>query len=153
MGIRNKKKLMFVCTGNSCRSQMAEGFARGLGRDAWEVWSAGLEPKGVNPLAVKAMAEVGIDISGQTSDLLDPDLMSRMDYIITLCGDAEEHCPVTPPNVHRAHWPLPDPARAKGTPEQVVATFRQVRDEIRRRVEEFLASEESMANPRDEDKA
>lgn len=136
-----KRKVMFVCTGNSCRSQMAEGFARALAGDQWEVYSAGLQPAGVNPLAVRYMAEVGIDISAQTSDALDPELMRRMDHIITLCGDAEERCPLTPPSVRRQHWPLPDPARASGSEQEVARVFRAVRDDIARRVREWLAQE------------
>lgn len=134
-----KLKIMFLCTGNSCRSQMAEGFARALGGDRWEVHSAGLEAHGPNPRAVRVMAEAGIDISRQTSDTIDPHLLEQMDVIITLCGDAEERCPVTPPRAHREHWPLPDPARATGTEEEILARFRAVRDEIRRRVEDLLA--------------
>lgn len=130
---------MFLCTGNSCRSQMAEGFARALGGGRWEVHSAGLEAHGLNPRAVQVMAEAGIDISRQTSDTIDPNLLDQMDAVVTLCGHAEEHCPVTPPRVHREHWPLPDPARATGTEEEIMARFRAVRDEIRRRVEDLLA--------------
>lgn len=136
----NKKKVMFVCTGNSCRSQMAEGFARSLAGGRWDVYSAGLEPAGINPLALKVMGEAGIDISGQTSDLIDPDLMKSMDLVITLCGDAEERCPVTPPGVQRLHWPLPDPAAAVGSPEEVLEVFRQVRDTIRRLVASLWAT-------------
>lgn len=124
---------MFLCTGNSCRSQMAEGFARHLllGCDAY---SAGLEPKGVHSLAVKVMAEVGIDISEQQSKPIDPELLKSMDVIVTLCGDAEERCVSVPHTIRRFHWPLPDPARATGTEEQVMEVFRNVRDQIMRRV-------------------
>lgn len=117
---------------------MAEGFARALGSQEWEVYSAGFEPKGVHPMAIEVMREAGVDISHQTSKLLDSTLLAKMDYVITLCGEADEACPVTPPSVTRLHWPLEDPARATGTPEEVRAKFRQVRDEIRRRVESFL---------------
>lgn len=132
-------QLMFLCTGNSCRSQMAEGLARAYGGDRIEVHSAGLEPQGVNPRAVQAMREIGIDISGQSSDRIDADLLSRMDYAITLCSDAEERCPLTPSQVKRLHWPLEDPAGARGSEEVVMDKFRQVRDEIKVRVEKFLA--------------
>ncbi|BAS25921.1 arsenate reductase ArsC [Limnochorda pilosa] len=134
--------LLFLCTGNSCRSQMAEGYARLLGERIFgstlRVESAGLEPKGLHPRAIQVMAEEGIDISSQTSDLLQPGHIARTDMIVTLCGDAEERCPVTPPSVERRHWPLPDPARATGSEEQVLRTFRFVRDEIRTRVAALL---------------
>ncbi|NPV80200.1 MAG: arsenate reductase (thioredoxin) [Firmicutes bacterium] len=133
-----KRKIMFLCTGNSCRSQMAEGFARALFGDSWEVYSAGIEPAGVNPRAIEVMREVGIDISMQTSDPIESRLLREMDLVVTLCGDAEERCPVTPPSVSRIHWPLPDPARAKGSEEEIMAEFRKVRDDIKRRVEDLL---------------
>ncbi|MBC7324198.1 MAG: arsenate reductase (thioredoxin) [Moorella sp. (in: Bacteria)] len=132
------KKVLFLCTGNSCRSQMAEGFAKVLGKDKWEVHSAGTNPAGVNPRAVRVMAEAGIDISGQSSKAVDPDLLNSADFVVTLCGDAAESCPLTPPSVRRLHWPLEDPARATGTEEEIMASFRAVRDEIKRRVEALL---------------
>lgn len=134
-----KTKIMFLCTGNSCRSQMADGLAKHLGGDRFEVYSAGLEAHGLNPRAVKAMGEIGIDISGNTSDVIDPKLLGQMHYAITLCGDAEERCPITPPTVTRIHWPFPDPAKASGSEEEVMASFRLVRDSIAKRLEEFLA--------------
>lgn len=142
-------RIMFLCTGNSCRSQMAEGWARYLAQELQgtsstsqpiEVYSAGLEPAGLNPRAVAAMAEVGIDISQQTSKAIDPQLLSQMDVVVTLCGDAEERCPVTPPSIRRLHWPLPDPARATGSQEEVMDSFRRVRDEIGERVRQLLSS-------------
>ncbi|HHY95498.1 MAG TPA: arsenate reductase (thioredoxin) [Firmicutes bacterium] len=129
-----KLKIVFICTGNSCRSQMAEGFARHLGGDGWEVHSSGLEPKGVHPLAIEVMREVGVDISGQSSKGIDEGLLRCADLVVTLCGDAEESCPLTPPGVRRLHWALPDPARAQGTEAEVRAVFRQVRDRIRQLV-------------------
>lgn len=135
-----KRKVMFLCTGNSCRSQMAEGFAKAFFGDTWEVYSAGIEPVGINPRAIEVMREVGIDISNQTSDPIDPELLRQMDLVVTLCGDAEERCPLTPPRVKRIHWPLADPARARGTEEEIMAKFREVRDEIRRRVEELACN-------------
>ncbi len=125
---------MFLCTGNSCRSQMAEGWARALGGDLWEVHSAGLEAHGLNPRAVAVMAEAGVDISRQTSKTIDPALLEAMDLVVTVCGDAEERCPLTPPGVRRLHWPLADPAKARGSEEEVMAVFRRMRDEIRARV-------------------
>lgn len=126
---------------------MAEGWARHLAQQLQdsnpitqpvEVFSAGLEPAGLNPRAVAAMAEAGIDISQQTSKPIDPQLLARMDIIVTLCGDAEERCPVTPPSIRRLHWPLPDPARATGSEPEVMNHFRQVRDEIEARVRQLV---------------
>jgi arsenate reductase len=133
-----KKLVYFLCTGNSCRSQMAEGWARHLGGDEIEVHSAGVEAHGLNPRAVAAMQEVGIDISHHQSKLIDPDLLNRADYVITLCGDANDRCPMTPPHVKRLHWGLEDPARATGTETEIQAKFREVRDAIRDKVLNFL---------------
>ena len=135
------QKILFLCTANSARSQMAEGFARALASDRWEVHSAGTAPAGLNPMAVKAMAEVGIDISGHTSKALDPEVLKSADMVVTLCGDAAESCPLTPPEVRRMHWPLPDPARATGTGEEIMAAFRSVRDDIKKRVRTLLEEE------------
>ncbi len=135
------KKILFVCTGNSARSQMAEGFARAMGGGDWEVRSAGTAPAGLNPLAVRVMAEAGVDISGQTSKALDPRLLALADVVVTLCGDAAESCPVAPPGVRRIHWPLPNPARTGGPEEDVLSVFRDVRDEIRGLVEALLTEE------------
>jgi arsenate reductase (thioredoxin) len=131
-------KVMFLCTGNSCRSQMAEGLARRLGNGLLEVHSAGVMPVGVNPNAVKVMAEIGIDISGQTSKGIEPELLDRMDYIITLCGHADMLCPKTPEGVEKIHWPIDDPIKAIGTEEKVLGEFRRARDEIKGRVVEFI---------------
>lgn len=128
----------FVCTGNSCRSQMAEGWARHLGHDRIQAYSAGMEIHGLNPRAVAVMKEAGVDISHQTSKLIDLELLYRADYVVTLCGDARDTCPVTPPEVVRLHWGFPDPARAEGTEEQILEQFRQVRDGLRDRVATFL---------------
>lgn len=98
-----KKTMYFLCTGNSCRSQMAEGWAKKHLGDDWHVYSAGIEAHGLNPNAVKAMNEVGIDISKQTSDIIDPELLNQSDLVVTLCGDAADRCPMTPPHVRRAH--------------------------------------------------
>ncbi|MFD1484723.1 arsenate reductase (thioredoxin) [Lacticaseibacillus baoqingensis] len=127
-------KVYFLCTGNSCRSQMAEGFAKTLLGWDWQVASAGIERHGLNPLAVQVMAEAGIDISQQQSKLIDPAYLQSADLVVTLCGDARDRCPVTPASVRRLHWPLPDPAQATGTLAQRLAVFRQVRDEIKQRV-------------------
>ncbi|OIO61098.1 MAG: arsenate reductase (thioredoxin) [Alphaproteobacteria bacterium CG_4_10_14_0_2_um_filter_63_37] len=136
-----KRRILFLCTGNSCRSQMAEGWMRRLGGETWEVFSAGIEAHGLNPRAVAAMNEVGIDIGGQSSDILDPELLPSLDLLVTVCGHADETCPVVPANCRKIHWPLPDPAKATGTEEEVAAQFRAVRDELKARVEALLREE------------
>lgn len=141
-GLRNedtlRKRVLFLCTGNSCRSQMAEGFVRALGGESWEAHSAGLDPQGVNPYAIKVMSEIGIDISGAKSKPIDPTILEQVDLVVTLCGSADEKCPAVPARVKREHWPLEDPARAVGSTEEVLQVFRRVRDEIRTRVEALL---------------
>ncbi len=127
-------KILFVCTGNSCRSQMAERFARAAGIEAH---SAGTEPAGyVHPMAIQVMGEIGIDISGQTSKMLDLNLAKTMDAVITVCSDDEAKCPIVP-GVGRLHWPISDPAKAT-TRQQRMQLFRAVRDDISRRVNELL---------------
>jgi arsenate reductase len=133
----SKKTIYFLCTGNSCRSQMAEGFAKKILGDRFNVYSAGIEAHGLNPKAVKVMKEKGIDISKQTSDVIDPEILNKADYVITLCGDANDKCPMTPPQVRREHWGFDDPAKAKGTEEEVMAVFRRIRDEIEERIRRF----------------
>ena len=135
-----KPVVYFLCTGNACRSQMAEGWARHLGDDQVEAHSAGIEAHGLNPRAVVVMGEAGVDISRHTSKLIDPDLLHRADYVITLCGDARDACPVTPPEVRRLHWGFPDPARATGPEDAVMDQFRSVRDAIGDQVRVFLAN-------------
>ncbi len=130
-------KIGFICTGNSARSQMAEGFgkyyAKRLCKDI-EVYSAGSNPSGyVHPLAIDVMKEKGIDISKNKSKSLEDIPLNELDYIITLCGDAAENCPVVP-NANTIHWELPDPAKAKGNEEEKLKTFREIRDEIEKRV-------------------
>lgn len=125
--------LLFLCTGNSCRSQMAEGFGRALFGDRAAVHSAGIDPVDVNPRAVTAMAEVGIDIRAQRSKSIDDVPLDQVDLVVTLCGDAAERCP-TIPGANSVHWPLTDPAKATGTEAEIFAAFCDVRDEIRARV-------------------
>ncbi|WP_289142749.1 arsenate reductase (thioredoxin) [uncultured Brevibacillus sp.] len=130
----------FLCTGNSCRSQIADGFLKALGSDKFEVKSAGLEAHGLNPRAVQVMNEAGVDISSHSSDIIDPETLNRADYVITLCGHADEHCPViSNKNVVKWHWGFDDPAKATGTDEEIMASFRTVRDSIKKRIEKFLA--------------
>lgn len=133
-------KVMFLCTGNSCRSQMAEGFARELGRGLLEPYSAGLMAAGVHPRAIAVMKEAGIDISHQKSKEIDTDLLGKMDIVITLCGHAEESCPYTPPAIKRLHWPIEDPVGTVGTEEEIMRRFRRARDEIREKITEFITS-------------
>ncbi|GIP50500.1 MULTISPECIES: arsenate reductase (thioredoxin) [Paenibacillus] len=136
-----KKTIYFLCTGNSCRSQMAEGWAKNYLPEGWEVYSAGIEAHGLNPNAVKAMTEVGIDISEQTSDLIDMERLNHADMVVTLCGDAADRCPMTPPQVRREHWGFDDPAKATGTDEAKWAVFQRVRDQIGERIQRFAAEE------------
>ncbi len=136
-----KQTIYFLCTGNSCRSQMADGWAKKL-LPGWEVKSAGLEAHGLNPNAVKAMAEVDIDISAHTSDVIDPETLNNSDLVVTLCGHADEHCPVTPPHVKRVHWGFDDPAKAEGTEAEKWAFFQRVRDEIGERIKHFAETGE-----------
>lgn len=135
-----KRRILFLCTANSCRSQMAEGFARQYAPSGYAATSAGLEPKGyIHPRAIIVMQEVGIDIRNQTSKIFDASQVKNYDLIITLCGDAEERCPALPAGVARTHWPLPDPAKADGSPEEVMESFRRVRDEISELVKRLFA--------------
>jgi len=114
-------RLMFLCTGNSCRSQMAEGWARQLGEQNGENWlavqSAGIEAHGKNPRAITVMQEAGVDISGQQSTRVTDDILEQADLVVTVCGHADEHCPVLPGNARKIHWPLDDPAKAQGAEE------------------------------------
>jgi arsenate reductase (thioredoxin) len=135
---REKPHLLFLCTGNSCRSQMAEGYARALGAGRIEVQSAGIEAHGKNPRAIAAMAEDGIDIAAQESTRLTPPMLEWADVLVTVCGHADEHCPALPAGKRRLHWPLEDPAKASGTEEQIRAQFRATRDEVKRRVQALL---------------
>ena len=131
-------KVMFLCTGNSCRSQMAEGFARTLGQGLIEAHSAGLMAAGVHPRAISVMQEAGIDISHQRSREIDPDLLRTMDVVITLCDNAAEACPRTPPAIKRLHWPVKDPVGTAGTEEEIIAEFRRTRDEIKVKIQRLI---------------
>ena len=133
-----KLKVLFLCTGNSCRSQMAEGWARKLKGDVIDAYSAGVEPLGMNRLAIRAMAESGVDISGQRSKHVDELSGVPLDYVVTVCDHANETCPVLPGGAKRVHVGFDDPPRlAKGakTDEEAMTHYRRVRDEIRRFVE------------------
>ncbi|MGQ9571263.1 MAG: arsenate reductase (thioredoxin) [Thermodesulfovibrionales bacterium] len=132
------KKIMFLCTANSCRSQMAEGFAKEFGKGLIEVHSAGLMSAGVHRRAIAVMKEIGIDISKQKSKEIDEELLRKMDIVVTLCGNAEETCPWTPPNIKRIHWPIKDPVGTTGTEEEIMKEFRRARDEIKERVKKLI---------------
>jgi arsenate reductase len=125
-----KPKVLFLCTGNSARSQMAEGYLRHIAGDRFDVLSAGIDPKGLNPLATEAMREAGIDISAQRSKDAEEFLGVPIQYVITVCSNAKEKCPVFPSTFKFLHWDLEDPAAAAGTNEKKLGVFRKVRDEI-----------------------
>ncbi|MEO3944820.1 arsenate reductase (thioredoxin) [Gorillibacterium sp. CAU 1737] len=137
--MESKKLVYFLCTGNSCRSQMADGFLQALGREKYLVKSAGLEAHGLNPRAVQVMQEVGVDISSHTSEVIDPTILNQADYVITLCGHADEHCPVIANKyVVKWHWGFDDPAKAIGTEDEIMEKFREVRDAVKARIETFV---------------
>lgn len=132
-------RILFLCTGNSCRSQMAEGLLRRLvPPGVAEVVSAGTDPKPVHPVAVRAMAEIGVDISGQSSKSLDRFLGQEFDYAITLCNEAQQACPAFPGAARHLHWNLPDPAAAQGTDRERMVVFRTVRNELATRIEALM---------------
>ena len=132
------KKVLFLCTGNSCRSQMAEGFLRHLGGDQYEAFSAGTKPSGVNRLAVKVMKEAGVDISGQKSKSVVELKGEAFDFIITVCDNARHKCPVFPGEGRRVHWDIDDPAKAEGLEDAKLEVFRMIRDQIEENVLDFL---------------
>jgi arsenate reductase (thioredoxin) len=133
-----KKRILFICTHNSARSHMAEGLLRALGGDQFEAFSAGTEATLVRPLAMKAMAEVGIDISKQQSKTLERYLNQPFDEVITVCDTAAEACPLFPGAAKMHHWSFPDPSKATGSEEEQLAVYRRVRDAIRARIEHEL---------------
>ena len=135
-----KKRVLFLCTHNSARSQMAEGLLRHLAGNRFEVMSAGTEATRVRPLAIRAMEEVGVDISGQGSKTLDRYLGEPFDYVITVCDDANEACPFFPGARERLHWSFEDPSKAKGSEEERLAVFRRVRDGLLEQIERELAN-------------
>ena len=133
---KEKLNVLFLCTGNSCRSQMAEGWARHLKSDCIEAFSAGVAPHGINERAIKIMAEAGVDISSHTSSHLDEYSMLDFDYVITVCDNAKEQCPLYPKKTKMVHHQFEDPSFVIGTEEQITAEFRRVRDQIR----DFIAA-------------
>lgn len=139
--------ILFLCTGNSCRSQMAEGWARALADDSVTVQSAGIEAHGKNPRAIAVMQEAGLDISQQESTRVDKAMLEAADLVVTVCGHADEHCPVLPPATRKEHWPLDDPARATGSDAEIMQVFRASRDEIKQRVTDLLQRIQQRDNP------
>ena len=128
-----KPVVLILCTGNSCRSHMAEGILREVAGDVLNVQSAGSDPAGhVHPLAIRAMGEIGIDISNHTSKHMNEFLSCEVETVITVCNNADQACPTFPGQANRHHWPFPDPAKAKGSEEEIWKVFEQVRDDIRR---------------------
>ena len=127
-------RMLFICTGNSARSQMAEGLARAMGKGRIESYSAGTDPKPVHPLAVKVMADIGIDISRQTSKGMDQFLHQEFDYVISVCERATQTCPVWPKSKEQIRWSFDDPSQAEGSEEERLRVFRRVRNEIQQRI-------------------
>ena len=133
-----KKRVLFLCIHNSCRSQMAEGLMRRLGGERFEAHSAGLESRGIHPLAIRAMAEIGIDILCQYSKPIDRLEDRSFDYVVTTCEEAQEACPRWPGKARMLRWSFPDPAKATGSQQERMAVFRQVRDAIAERIRDLL---------------
>jgi arsenate reductase len=133
-----KKRVLILCTGNSCRSQMAEGLWRHYAGDDWDVFSAGLIPVGVNPFAIAAMAEIDIDISHHRSQSVEEFVDEPFDLVVTVCSNAERHCPTFPGSPRREYWPIEDPVAAMGNPEQRLGEFRRARDEIGVKIRDWL---------------
>ncbi|MDD5015646.1 MAG: arsenate reductase (thioredoxin) [Atribacterota bacterium] len=133
-----KKGVLFLCTGNSCRSQIAEGFAKKMLSEDLKIFSAGIESKRIHPMAVKVMQEVGIDISQQRSKNISEIPIGKIDLVVTLCGDAAENCPIFPGEVKKIHWAIEDPAKAKGNEEEITKIFRKVRDNIKSHIISYL---------------
>ncbi|MDQ6993439.1 MAG: arsenate reductase (thioredoxin) [Mariprofundus sp.] len=133
-----KKKVLFLCTGNACRSQMAEGWLKQLGGERFDVYSAGIVAHGKNPRAIAVMQEAGVDISEQQSEQLDPAILHELDLLVTVCSNADASCPVIPVSCEKQHWPFDDPAKATGTEGDVMASFRRVRDQIRDKIKIFV---------------
>jgi arsenate reductase len=145
----NKPMVLILCTGNSCRSHLAEGVLRSVAGDILDVQSAGSKPAGyVHPMAIKVMHEIGIDISQHHSKHLNEFLNQQVETVITVCGNADQACPIFPGQVNRHHFPFYDPAKAEGSEEEVLKVFRQVRDEIRKVFEAYAAGRRDGKCPR-----
>ncbi|MBI4041161.1 MAG: arsenate reductase ArsC [Deltaproteobacteria bacterium] len=133
-----KKGILFLCTGNSCRSQMAEGFSKKHAPKGTKIWSAGVEAHGLNPRAVQVMKEVGVNISGQCSKTVDSISKEEIDTVITVCGHANETCPAFMGEVTRVHWEIEDPVKAQGSEDEILKVFRKIRDQLELRVKNFF---------------
>ena len=132
--------ILYLCTGNSCRSQMAEGWTRYFANELCTVQSAGIEAHGRNPRAMAVMKEAGVDISGQQSTVITEEMLREANVVVTVCGHADEVCPALPQGIRKIHWPLPDPAKATGSEDEIMAEYRDTRDDIKRRVNSLLRS-------------
>jgi len=139
--VPERKRVLILCTGNSARSQMAEGLLRDMAGDSFDVVSAGMIASSVRPQAIEVMDEIGIDISAHRSKSLDEFLETPFDYVITVCDNANENCPIFPGAGRRIHWSFDDPADASGSDEQKLEVFRRVRDEIRARLIQFVKAQ------------
>jgi len=137
-GNKVRKKILFLCTGNACRSQMAEGWLKYLAGDRFQVYSAGIVAHGKNPRAITIMHKAGVNISNQTSEQLNTDVLNTIDLLVTVCGNADEHCPAIPTSCEKQHWPFDDPAKATGSEEEIMAEFSRVRDQIRDSITAFI---------------
>ena len=133
-----KKKIIFICTGNACRSQIAHGLLENMARDKFEVFSAGSHPSRVHPMSIKIMEEIGIDISHHTSDFIDDYLKTGIEIVITVCDNANEMCPIFPGDVERLHWSIDDPFKGWNFDEGQIQSFRDTREEIKQRIIKFL---------------
>ena len=133
-----KKKIIFICTGNACRSQIAHGLLENMARDKFEVFSAGSHPSRVHSMSIKIMEEIGIDISHHTSDFIDDYLKTGIEIVITVCDDVNESCPIFPGDVERLHWSIDDPFKGWNFDEGQIQSFRDTREEIKLRIIKFL---------------
>ena len=133
-----KKKIIFICTGNACRSQIAHGLLENMAGDKFEVFSAGSHPSQVHPMSIKIMEEIGIDISYYTSDFIDDYLKTGIEIVITVCDNANETCPVFPGNVERFHWSIEDPFKGWDFDETQIQSFRDTREEIKQKIIKFI---------------
>ena len=138
-----KQRVLFLCTGNACRSQMAEGWLRYLGKGAFDVYSAGIEAHGKNPRAIAVMQEASVDISAQQSEVLDLNMLKTLDLLATVCSHADASCPHIPAMCKKEHWPFDDPAKAQGSEQEIMDEFRRVRDQIKEKISDFVKSSSS----------
>lgn len=136
-----KKKVLFLCTGNSCRSQIGEGLMRHLAGDRYDVYSAGVEPSRIHPMSILVMNEIGIDISQQSSDDVSDYLNSGIDIVISVCDHAAQTCPTFPGNVERIHWGLKDPFHGWDVDESKLPDYRQTREDLKQRIQDYLSAQ------------